>query len=87
MTLLDLLIHLLVSIIINPWRACAEKVTVLGLCVSVPANLQPQATRWEKKAYQRPQCYVDIVLNGAFFLKRLRSKLWRETRAKKPICK
>ena len=28
-----------------------------------------------KQRYQRPQCYMDIVLNGAFFLKRLRSKV------------
>ena len=41
----------------NPLRACTARVTVV--CLSVPANLQPQATRWPSSdIYQWPQCYI-----------------------------
>ena len=45
------------------------RVTVLGLCVCV------SGTPGYKAAKQRPQCYVDMVLNVAFSPKPLRSKV------------
>ena len=47
------------------WSVC------VCVCLSVPANLQSQAIR---QPNSNTKCYVDIVLNGAFFLKLFRCK-------------
>ena len=59
--------------IINPRRACAARVTVLGLSVTTFSA----ATRNEtaKKRYQRVQCHTGFILKMAILIKMLRSKV------------
>ena len=54
---------------INPRRACAARVTVLGLCVCVSVTTFSAATRNEtaKKRYQRVQYHTGFIFkNGDF---------------------
>ena len=67
------------KLVINPRRACAARVTVLGLCVCLCLSVClsvttfSAATRNEtaKKRYQRVQCHTGFIskmaiLNGDF---------------------
>ena len=67
------------SPIFNLQRACAARVTVLGLCVclSVCVTTFSAATRNEtaKKRYQRVQCHTGFILKMAILIKMLRSKV------------
>ena len=71
--------------IINPWRTCAARVTVLGLCVcvclSVP-TIQPQCTTGRPKSNTS-----GLSATWAWFLKRqfFFQKLWHDTEVKRPI--
>ena len=53
----------------SSWSVCV----CVSACLSVPANLQ-SGYKAAKERYQRLQCYVDIVVNVAFFLKLFRCK-------------
>ena len=63
--------------VINPWRACAARVTVLGLCVCLSVTTFSDATCNEtaKKRYQRVQCHTGFIFKMAIFVKMLRSKV------------
>ena len=68
------------SVFINPRRACAARVTVLGLSVCPSVRLSVRyhffaTTRNEvaKKQYKRVQCYTGLIFKMAIFQKRLRS--------------
>ena len=63
--------------IINPRRACAARVTVLGLCVCLSVTTFSAATRNEtaKKRYQRVQCHTGFIFKMAILVKMLRSKV------------
>ena len=67
--------------VINPRRACAARVTVLGLsfCPSVRLSVTTfSATtrnKAAKKRYQRVQCHTGLILKRAIFVKVLRSKV------------
>ena len=70
--------------IINPRRACAARVTVLGLCVCLSVCLfvclsvddYSRTTGYEAayERYQQLQCYKGMKNNVAILLKRLRSR-------------
>ena len=66
--------------IINPRRACAARVTVVGLCVCLSVCLfvdDYSRTTGYKAAYERYQqlqCYKGMKNNVAILLKRLRSR-------------
>ena len=68
---------------INPRRACAASVTVLGLCLSVCLSVVLSVTTFSattrnkaaKKRYQRVQCYTGLIFKMAIFVKVLRSKV------------
>ena len=68
------------SIIFNPRRACAARVTVVVLCVSLFVCLSvydySRTTGYEAahERYQQHQCYKGKKMNMAIFLKRLRSR-------------
>ena len=72
------------SCIINPRRACAARVTVVGLCVSLSVCLfvclfvddYSRTTGYEAayERYQQLQCYKGMKNNVAILLKRLRSR-------------
>ena len=65
---------------INPRRACAARVTVLGLCVCLSVCLSvddySRTTGYEAayERYQQLQCYKGMKNNVAILLKRLRSR-------------
>ena len=66
--------------LINPRRACAARVTVLGLCVCLSVCLSvddySRTTGYEAayERYQQLQCYKGMKNNVAILLKRLRSR-------------
>ena len=68
------------SAFINPRRACAARVTVLGLCVCLSVCLSvddySRTTGYEAayERYQQLQCYKGMKKNVAILLKRLRSR-------------
>ena len=63
---------------INPRRACAARVTVVGLCVCVCLSVDDysRTTGYEApyEQYQQLQCYKGMKTNVAILLKRLRSR-------------
>ena len=65
-------------IIINPRRACAARVTVVVLCLSVCLFVSDysRTTGYEAayERYQQIQCYKGRKNNVAILLKRLRSR-------------
>ena len=71
--------------IINPRRACAARVTVLGLsfrlsvclsvCLSVTTFSATTRDKAAKKRYQRVQYHAGLILKMAIFVKVLRSKV------------
>ena len=70
----------LLWLIINPRRACAARVTVVGLCVCLSVCLSvddySRTTGYEAayERYQQLQCYKGMKINVAILLKRLRSR-------------
>ena len=64
------------SIIINPRRACAARVTVVVLCVCLSVSIYSRTTGYEAayERYQQLQCYKGRKSNVAILLKRLRSR-------------
>ena len=69
--------------VINPRRACAARVTVVGLvclfvCLSVCLSVDDysRTTGYEAayERYQQLQCYKGMKNNVAILLKRLRSR-------------
>ena len=72
----------MVGFIINPRRACAARVTVVGLCVCLSVCLclsvddYSRTTGYEAayERYQQLQCYKGMKINVAILLKRLRSR-------------
>ena len=68
--------------VINPRRACAARVTVVGLCVclfvclSLSVDDYSRTTGYEAayERYQQLQCYKGMKKNVAILLKRLRSR-------------
>ena len=70
--------------LINPRRACAARVTVVGLCVCLFVCLSvclfvddySRTTGYEAayERYQQLQCYKGMKINVAILLKRLRSR-------------
>ena len=80
---LSLYIHVYVHTcmyIINPRRACAGRVTVVGLCVCLFVCLSvdgySRTTGYEAayERYQQLQCYKGMKTNVVIVLKRLRSR-------------
>ena len=75
----------IVVLLINPRRACAARVTVLGLsfrlsvrlsvCLSVTTFSPATRNKTAKKRYQRVQCHTGSILKMAFLVKMLRSKV------------
>ena len=71
--------------IVNPRRACAARVTVLGLsfcpsvrlsiCLSVTTFYPATRNKTAKERYQRAQCHTGFILKVAFLVKMLRSKV------------
>ena len=67
--------------VINPRRACAARVTVLGLSFrpSVRLSGTPYSGTTRNKAakrrYQRVQCHTGLIFKIAIFVKVLRSKV------------
>ena len=68
----------ILALLINPRRACAARVTVVGLCLSVCLSVDDysRTTRYEAayERYQQLQCYKGMKNNVAILLKRLRSR-------------
>ena len=66
--------------IINPRRACAARVTVLGLsvclsvCLSVYAYSRSTGYEAAYERYQQLEGYESMKIKKAIFLKRLRSR-------------
>ena len=63
--------------LINPRRACAARVTVVGLCVCrLFVDDYSRTTGYEAayERYQQLQCYKGMKTNVAILLKRLRSR-------------
>ena len=70
--------------IVNPRRACAARVTVVGLCVClfvclsvcVSVDDYSRTTGYDAayERYQQLQCYKGMKNNVAILLKRLRSR-------------
>ena len=52
--------------IFNPRRACAARVTVVGLCVCVRSNLPPRTLESQER-YQRIYRNTGTILNFADF--------------------
>ena len=67
--------------VVNPWRACAARVTVLGLtfrlsvCLSVTTFSATTRNKAAKKRYQWVQYHTGLILKMAIFVKVLRSKV------------
>ena len=69
--------HPIMKDIINPRRACAARVTVVGLCVCLSVVDDYFRTAGYEAAYERYQqlqCYKGMKTNVAILLKRLRSR-------------
>ena len=70
--------------LINPRRACAERVTVvvlsfslsvcLSVCLSV-TTISAATSKTANKRYGWVQCHTGFIFKIAFFVKRLRSKV------------
>ena len=73
-------VHCITLTVINPRRACAARVTVVGLCVCLFVCLfvddYSRTTGYEAayERYQQLQCYKGTKNNVAILLKRLRSR-------------
>ena len=67
---------MILSVIINPRRACAARVTVVVLCVCLSVYDYSRTTGYEVayERYQQLQCYKGKKNNVAILLKRLRSR-------------
>ena len=67
--------------VINPRRACAARVTVLGLsfrlsvCLSVTTFSATTRNKAAKKQYQRVQYHTGLILKMAILVKVLGSKV------------
>ena len=67
--------------VINPRRACAARVTVLGLsfrlsvCLSVTTFSATTRNKVAERRYQRVQYHTGLILKMAIFVKVLRSKV------------
>ena len=66
--------HLYVITLINPRRACAARVTVVGLCLFVDDYSRTTGYEAAYERYQQLQCYKGMKKNVAILLKRLRSR-------------
>ena len=79
--ILYLFLQSLFSFLINPRRACAARVTVLGLsfrlsvCLSVTTFSATTRNKAAKKRYQRVQYHTGLIFKMAIFVKVLRSKV------------
>ena len=62
-------------IIINPRRACAARVTVLGSCVCLSAPFRPLRVKVSPKNDTNASSRQDKKKKRAIFLKMLRSKV------------
>ena len=64
------------TVLINPRRACAASVTVVGLCVCLSVDDYSRTTGYEAayKRYQQLQCYKGMKSNVTILMKRLRSR-------------
>ena len=62
--------------LINPRRACAARVTVVGLFICLSVDDYSRTTGYEAayERYQQLQCYKGMKMNVAILLKRLRSR-------------
>ena len=60
--------------LINPRRACAARVTVVGLCLFVDDYSRTTGYEAAYERYQQLQCYKGMKTNVAILLKRLRSR-------------
>ena len=62
--------------VINPRRACAASVTVLGLSVCLSVYAYSRSTGYEAayERYQQLEGYESMKIKKAIFLKRLRSR-------------
>ena len=62
--------------VVNPRRACAARVTVVGLSVCLSVDDYSRTTGYEAayERYQQLQCYKGMKSNVAILLKRLRSR-------------
>ena len=69
------------SIIINPRRACAARVTVvvlsfcLSVCLSVTTFSAATRNKTANKRYWWVQCHTGFILKIAVFVKMLRSRV------------
>ena len=79
--------------LVNPRRACAARVTVLGpqvflsVCLSVTMFSATTRNETTKERYQKVQHYTGLILNLAIFVKAMRSTvIWLENQVNKPIC-
>ena len=63
--------------LVNPWRACAARVTVLGLSVHLSVHLLPcfLLPRAANRRHQRVQRYTGFILKMAIFVEVLRSEV------------
>ena len=62
---------LVVIFLVNPRRACAARVTVVGLCVCLFVDDYSRITGYEAayERYQQLQCYKGMKNNVAILLK------------------
>ena len=62
---------LVVIFLVNPRRACAARVTVVGLCVCLFVDNYSRTTGYEAayERYQQLQCYKGMKNNVAILLK------------------
>ena len=77
---ITMIVDIMHIIIINPRRACAARVTVVGLyvclfvCLSVYDYSRTTGYEAAYERYQQIQCYKGRKNNVAILLKRLRSR-------------
>ena len=80
---------MLVSVI-NPWRACAARVTILGplvclsVCLSVTTFFATTPNETEEQ-YQKVECYTGLVLIVAIFVEVLRLRIISRKQSEKAI--
>ena len=67
-------LHKLLVLLINPRRACAARVTVVSVCLSVQTKSRTTGYEGAYGRYQQIQCYKGRKKNVAILLKRLRSR-------------
>ena len=60
---------------INPRRACAARVTVLGLSFRLSVCYHATHNKTAKMRYQRVQCHTGFIFKMAFLVKMLSSKV------------